>query len=110
LAISCLALIGVFAVVFRDYHTTRFVSAGITCFVVGLVHAIPVLLLSWLLSRRGFAVSPVAAGTVAGIMAGLAGITMLELDCPNFQVLHVLDAARVRVAAAKMLDLPEWAA
>jgi len=90
LAISCLALTGVFAGVFRDYHTTHFVSAGIACLVAGLVHAIPVALLSWLLLRRGFAVNPVAAGAVAGTLAGLAGVTMLELHCPNFQVLHVV--------------------
>ncbi len=101
-AISCLALIGVFAAVFRDYHTTHFVSAGIACLVAGLVHAIPVALLSWLLLRRGFAVNPVAAGAVAGTLAGLAGVTMLELHCPNFQVLHVLvwHTAVVPVAGA----------
>ena len=90
MAVSCLALMGVFAVVFRDYHTTHFVSAGIACLVAGLIHAIPVALLSWLLLRRGFAVNPVTAGAVAGTLAGLAGVTMLELHCPNFQVLHVL--------------------
>ena len=102
LAISCLALMGVFAGVFRDYHTTHFVSAGIACLVAGLVHAIPVALLSWLLLRRGFAVNPVAAGAVAGTLAGLAGVTMLELHCPNFQVLHVLvwHTAVVPVAGA----------
>jgi len=102
LAISCLALTGVFAGVFRDYHTTHSVSAGITCLVAGLVHAIPVAFLSWLLLRRGFAVNPVAAGAVAGTLAGLAGVTMLELHCPNFQVLHVLiwHTAVIPVSAA----------
>jgi hypothetical protein len=102
LAISCLALLGVFAAVFRDYHTTHFVSAGIACLVTGLIHAIPVALLSWLLLRRGFAVNPVAAGAVAGTLAGLAGVVMLELHCPNFQVLHVLvwHTAVVPVAGA----------
>jgi len=90
LTTSCLALMGVFVVVFRDYHTTHFVSAGIACLVAGLVHAIPVAFLSWLLLRRGFAVNPVGAGAVAGTLAGLAGVTMLELHCPNFQLLHVL--------------------
>lgn len=90
LVLSCLVLVGVFAIVFRDYHTTHFVSAGIACLVGGLAHAVPVALLSWLLLRRGFAVNPVAAGAVAGTLAGLAGVTMLELHCPNFQVLHVL--------------------
>jgi hypothetical protein len=90
LAVCCLALMGVFAAVFRDYHTTHFVSAGIVCLVAGLAHAVPVALLSWLLLRRGFAVNPVTAGAIAGTLAGLAGVTMLELHCPNFQVLHVL--------------------
>ena len=90
LAVSCLVLMGVFVVVFRDYHTSHFVSAGIACLVAGLIHAVPVAFLSWLLLRRGFAVNPVAAGAVAGTLAGLAGVTMLELHCPNFQVLHVL--------------------
>lgn len=90
MALVCLVLMSVFVVVFRDYHTTHFVSAGITCLVAGIAHAIPVALLSWLLLRRGFAVNPVTAGAVAGTLAGLAGITMLELHCPNFQVLHVL--------------------
>ena len=102
MGVSCLLLMGIFAVVFRDYHTTHFVSAGIVCLVAGLAHAIPVALLSWLLLRRGFAVNPVTAGTVAGTLAGLAGITMLELHCPNFQVLHVLvwHTAVVPVSAA----------
>jgi hypothetical protein len=31
-----------------------------------------------------------AAGTVGGAMAALAGIGMLELHCNNFQALHIL--------------------
>jgi hypothetical protein len=27
---------------------------------------------------------------VAGTLAGLAGVTMLELHCPNFEALHVM--------------------
>jgi hypothetical protein len=102
LTTSCLVLMGIFAVVFRDYHTTHFVSAGIACLVAGLAHAVPVALLSWLLMRRGFAVNPVAAGAIAGTLAGLAGVTMLELHCPNFQVLHLLvwHTAVVPVAGA----------
>ena len=84
------ALLGVFASVFRDYHTDHFVSAGIACLLTGLLYAVPAALLSWLLLRRGFAVSPVSAGCVAGILAGLAGVGMLELHCPNFEAAHIL--------------------
>jgi hypothetical protein len=45
---------------------------------------------SWWLLRRGFAVNSVAAGLAGGTLAGLAGVTMLELHCANFQALHVL--------------------
>jgi len=90
LAAGSLALVAVFAILFRDYHTHRFVPQGVACLTAGLLHAIPAALVSWLLLRRGFAVNPVAAGLVAGTLAGLAGVTMLELHCPNFEALHVM--------------------
>jgi Negative regulator of sigma F len=102
LTIGSAALLGVFALVFRDYRTDHFISAGIACLLTGLLLAIPAAFLSWLLLRRGFAVNPVAAGLVGGALAGLSGVTMLELHCANFQALHVLvwHAAVVPVSAA----------
>jgi hypothetical protein len=102
LAIGIAALLVVFALSFRDYETTNFVSAGVTCLITGTLHAIPVALLSWLLLRRGFAVKPVAAGLAAGTLAGLAGLGLLELHCSNFQAVHVLvwHTAVVLVSAA----------
>jgi hypothetical protein len=90
LAIAILVLLAVFGVLFRDYHTEHFFSVGILCLVTGVLHAIPVGLLSWLLLRHGFAVNPVAAGLVGGTLAGLAGTALLELHCPNFQAFHIL--------------------
>jgi hypothetical protein len=90
LAAGSLALLAVFAVVFRDYRTERFVPQGVVCLTAGLLHAIPAGLASWLLLRRGFAVNSIAAGVVAGTLAGLAGVTMLELHCPNFEAPHVM--------------------
>ena len=90
LTIAIAALLAVFALSFRDYQTVHFVSAGVTCLVVGTLHAIPAALLSWLLLRRGFAVNPAAAGLAAGALAGLAGLCVLELHCNNFQAAHVL--------------------
>ena len=90
LGIGSLALLGLFAMLFRDYQTDHFWSAGIVCLVIGLLHAIPTGLVGWWMLRRGFAVNSVAAGLVAGTFAGLAGVAMLELHCPNFQALHVL--------------------
>lgn len=90
LAISVAALLGVFALAFRDYRTDNFVSAGIACLRTGLLLAIPAAFLSCLLLRRGFAVNSLAAGLVGGALAGLCGVTMLELNCSNFQASHVL--------------------
>ena len=90
LAIVSAALLGVFALLFRDYRTEHFFSAGIVCLLTGLLHALPAAFVSYLLLLRGFAVNPVSAGLVGGALAGLAGVTMLELHCSNFQALHVL--------------------
>ena len=90
LALVSVALLGVFALLFRDYHTDHFVSSGIACLLTGVAHAVPAALLGGLLLRRGFAVNPVAAGLAGGALGGLAGVTLLELNCVNFQALHVL--------------------
>jgi hypothetical protein len=102
LALSSVALLALFAHLFRDYHTDHFFSAGIACLLTGLLHAIPAGLLSWLLLRRGFPVNPVSAGLVAGTLGGLAGVGLLELHCPNFQAAHILvwHTAVVPVSAA----------
>jgi hypothetical protein len=102
LAIAVVVLLAVFGLLFRDYHIEHFFSAGILCLVAGVLHAIPVGLLSWLLLRRGFAVNPIAAGLIGGTLAGLAGITLLELHCANFQAFHILvwHTAVVPVSAA----------
>lgn len=90
LGMVSVVLLAVFALLFRNYQTQHFVSAGIVCLITGLLHAIPAGLLSWLVLRRGFAVNSVSAGLVAGTLAGLAGLGVLELHCANFQAMHVL--------------------
>jgi hypothetical protein len=87
---SCLAMAAVFGLLFRDYATHDFFSAGIACLAAGLLHAVPAGLLSWLLLRRGFAIDAVTAGLSAGLIGGLAGVGMLELHCQNFEAAHVL--------------------
>jgi hypothetical protein len=102
LTIGIAALLGVFALLFHDYRTDHFIASGIACLLTGLLLAIPAAFLSWLLLRRGFAVNTVAAGLVGGALAGLCGVTMLELHCANFQAAHVLvwHTAVVPVSAA----------
>ncbi len=87
---GCIGLAVVFGLLFHDYRTERFVSQGLACLTAGLVNAAPAALGTWWLLRRGFAVDSGAAGFAAGLLAGLAGITMLELHCPNFEAPHVI--------------------
>ena len=90
LGLGSSVLLALFALLFRDYRADHFISAGIACLLTGFLYAIPAALLGWLLLRRGFAVNPISAGLVAGVLGGLAGVGMLELHCPNFQAAHVL--------------------
>jgi hypothetical protein len=78
------------SVLFRDYAMGSFVQEGIPCLRAGLITAIPTGVGAWLVLRRGFAVNPVSAGLAAGTFAGLAGLVMLELHCPNFRAPHVM--------------------
>jgi hypothetical protein len=90
LGVTCAALLGVFALLFHDYRTEHFVAAGLSCLFTGLLHATAAAVLAWWVLRRGFALNPVSAGLAAGVLGGLAGVTLLELHCPNFEALHVL--------------------
>ena len=90
LGAACVVLLGVFALLFRDYTTEDFLHQGLACLGAGLLHAVPAGLAGWLLLRRGFAVNPIAAGLSAGILAGLCGVSMLELHCPNFEAFHIM--------------------
>jgi hypothetical protein len=88
--LGCLALAIVFALLFSDYRTERFVAQGMACLTAGLLHALPVSIASgWVLSR-GFALNSVTDGLAKGTLAGLAGMTMLELHCANFEAPHVM--------------------
>lgn len=101
-ALGTVTLLSVFGLLFHDYHAQHFVSAGVVCLCVGVLHAIPVSgLAAWLL-RRGFAVDLISAGAIAGTLGGIGGVTMLELHCPNLEAPHVLiwHGAVVPVSAA----------
>jgi hypothetical protein len=90
LAALTVALVVVLGPLFDDYRTENLVSAGLTCLCTGVLHAIPAALLAWWVLRRGCALDSVSAGLAVGALAGLAGLTVLELHCANFEALHVL--------------------
>jgi hypothetical protein len=46
--------------------------------------------LTWLWLRRGAAQSPKLMGATIGGFAGLIGVTVLEVHCPNLNLYHIL--------------------
>ena len=90
LTLICLTLLVLFGLLFQDYTVTNFMAAGVACLATGLTWAVPAALLTLAWLRRGWAVNPVAAGMTAGALAGLAGVALLELQCTNFEALHIL--------------------
>jgi hypothetical protein len=90
LALASLTLLVLFALLFHDHRIERYAAAGVVCLRIGLLHAIPVAVLGWLLLRRGFAVNVVSTGALWGALAGLGGVAVVVLRCDNFQALHIL--------------------
>jgi hypothetical protein len=110
LALVVIMLLGVFALLFHDYRAEHFVSAGVTCLSTGLLHAAPAALFGWWWLRRGWAVNSVSAGLAAGVLAGLAGVTVLELHCTDFHALHILVWHTLVVPASGVVGgLAGWA-
>ena len=110
IGLACGALVGIFAVLFHDYSTARFLHQGIGCLKAGLLDAVPAGVVAWLCLRRGFAVNSAAAGAAAGALAGLTGVLMLELHCPIFKAPHVMvwHVAVIPVCGAAGALMARW--
>lgn len=83
-------LAGIFATTFRVHEEPAFVATGLVCLRIGLECAGPVMVLCWLLLRRGAVMNPRGAGAVSGALAGLSALCLLEIFCPNPNEYHVL--------------------
>ncbi len=84
------ALTIVLAATFRPHAEPDFVADGLTCMRNGLTYSIPAALLFWLLVRRGAILYPKLIGAAAGGLGGLAGLSVLEINCSNMNVFHIL--------------------
>lgn len=76
--------------IFRPASEAAFVEHGLACFRIGMLFAIPTALLFVLLLRRGAGLMPLLTGATAGGLAGLAGLTVLEIHCPNLNLYHIV--------------------
>jgi hypothetical protein len=83
-------LVAAMVAIFHVREEFAFVSRGLFCLSSGLKYAIPGALLSWLILRRGAALAPKLMGATAGGFAGLIGVTVLEVHCPNLGLYHIL--------------------
>jgi hypothetical protein len=76
--------------VFHSREEEAFLSSGLWCLSSGLTFTIPGAVLTWLWLRRGAAQSPKLMGASTGGFAGLIGVTVLEVHCPNLNLYHIL--------------------
>ena len=83
-------LILVTGVIFRVRHESAFVPDGLACLRTGLTYSIPAALLFWSLLSRGAVLFPKLTGAAAGGFAGLVGVGVLEVGCPNLDLYHIL--------------------
>jgi len=91
LSIGFLPLLAlIIATVFHSQEESGFVATGLVCLRTGLSCATPAAVLFWLLLRRGAILSPGLTGAVAGGLAGLVGLMVLEVRCPNLSGYHIL--------------------
>jgi len=80
----------VMAVLFQVQQEENFWGNAWGCIragtLVGALAAVPF----WLVLRRGAILSPRMTGAAAGLLAGLAGTSMLEMHCPILDAWHIL--------------------
>ncbi len=111
LIITLVAAEAVFFSVFHNYTVGRFFHWGSGCLRSGLLCAVPAALLIWLLVRRGYILAPISTGAAIGALAGMAGLTALELHCPILTIPHVaIWHAGVLVISIAMGALIGWLA
>jgi hypothetical protein len=83
-------LVSIVAAFFHPLPESLFVATGLVCLRIGLEYAAPAAVLFWLMLRRGVILKPAWMGATVGLLAGLTGITVLEIFCPNMNEFHIL--------------------
>lgn len=78
------------AIFFRFGQHTLFWRQGWACLRTGFPFVLLAVVPFWLILRRGAILSPRAACAATGLLAGLAGTTVLEIHCPNLELSHIL--------------------
>ncbi len=70
------------SLIFHPGEDAHFWAKSSVCLAIGLGFSAIAAIPFWLLLRRGVMLNPLAAGATAGLLAGLVGVTILEIHCP----------------------------
>jgi hypothetical protein len=89
LAAPVVALLAADVSLFGDKWNADFVRVSLSCWEIGVACAAVSAPLFWAALRRGFSLAPVRHGATAGLLAGLVGVTVLEIYCPYLDRLHI---------------------
>lgn len=89
-AFTLAVLLIVLAVGFRPKLEAAFFSSGLACVKKGLTCSIPAFVLYSALARRGAMLDRKVIGATSGGLAGLTGLTVLEINCRNLNLVHIL--------------------
>ncbi len=90
LAIPSAAFVLAASVLFPRHASTAFVADGARCLELGLVAAIPVALVFWLLTRWSSPHTLRQWGGTLGAIAGLVAVTMLQFSCSRQEAGHLV--------------------
>jgi hypothetical protein len=107
LAAPLVTLLAANAALFGYHWNPAFVPLALSCWEIGVACAAISAPLFWLVLRRGFSFNPVAHGATAGLLAGLAGATVLEIYCPYLDRLHT-SASHIGAAVTSLLVGAAW--
>jgi hypothetical protein len=80
----------VVGVLFQFRDETLFWKRGWACLEVGLPFDLLAAVPLWLILRRGTVLSPRVTGAATGLLAGLSGMSVLEIHCPRLGLWHIL--------------------
>jgi hypothetical protein len=90
------------AALFGYLWNRDFFPIALSCWKIGVTCAALSAPLFWLVLRKGFSLHPMAYGAMTGLLAGLTGLTVLELYCPYLDRLHI-SAAHLGAALTSAL-------
>jgi hypothetical protein len=88
ISVVLLSLLTADVLLFGYRWSPNFFPLALSCWEIGIMCAAISAPLFWLIRRRGLSLNPIAHGATAGLLAGLVGVTVLEIYCPYLDRLH----------------------